>query len=121
MFPETDSTAAATLPASTIRDTSRGLITLIAVLYKSLQILSIEILLIFLYQLFFLHLSEYKIKTPAVRTIILRPEMKNQPTTPTFSAIGLLKSKPIGIVIEEIKVSTENARPIFSGDIVSCI
>jgi hypothetical protein len=50
-----------------------------------------------------------------------RPEMKNQTFTPTFSAIGLLKSKPIGIVTEEIKVSTENALPIFSGDMVSCI
>lgn len=53
--------------------------------------------------------------------MIHKPDMKNQTFTPTFSAIGLLKSKPIGIVTEEIKVSTENARPIFSGDMVSCI
>ena len=53
--------------------------------------------------------------------IIHRPEMKNQTFTPTLSAIGLLKSKPIGIVTEEISVRTENARPILSGDMVSCI
>lgn len=47
--------------------------------------------------------------------------MKNQTFTPTCSAIGLLKSNPIGIVTEEIKVSTENARPIFLGATVSCI
>ena len=48
-------------------------------------------------------------ETHAVNIIMHRPEMKNQTFTPTFSAIGLLKSKPIGIVTEEIKVSTENA------------
>lgn len=50
-----------------------------------------------------------------------RPERKNQTFTPVFSAIGLLKSKPTGIVTDEISVRTENARPILSGDIVSCI
>ena len=55
-----------------------------------------------------------RIITRVVSAIIQRPEMKNQTFTPTFSAIGLLKSNPIGIVTEEIKVSTENARPIFS-------
>ena len=49
------------------------------------------------------------------------PDMKNQTFTPTFSAIGLLKSNPTGIVTEEIKVSTEKARPIFLGATVSCI
>lgn len=53
--------------------------------------------------------------------IIHRPEMKNQTFTPAFSAIGLLKSKPTGIVTDEISVRTENARPILSGDMVSCI
>ncbi len=68
-----------------------------------------------------LHFVEYRIETHAVIRIMHRPEMKNQTFTPTFSAIGLLKSKPIGIVTEEIKVSTENALPIFFGDMVSCI
>lgn len=52
---------------------------------------------------------------------IHNPEMKNHTFTPAFSARGLLKSSPIGIVAEEIKVSTENARPIFSGTTVSCM
>ena len=47
--------------------------------------------------------------------------MKNQVFTPTFSAIGLLINRPTGIVTEEIRVSTENARPIFSAATVSCI
>ena len=68
-----------------------------------------------------LHFVEYRIETHTVNRIMHRPEMKNQTFTPTFSAIGLLKSKPIGIVTEEIKVSTENALPIFFGDMVSCI
>lgn len=55
-----------------------------------------------------------------IRTI-LAPDMKNQIFTPTFSAIGLLINKPIGIVTDDIKVSTENARPIFSGTTVSRI
>ena len=53
--------------------------------------------------------------------IIHRPEMKNQTFTPAFSAIGLLKSKPTGMVTDEISVRTEKARPILSGDMVSCI
>lgn len=52
---------------------------------------------------------------------ILAPDRKNQIFTPTFSAIGLLINKPIGIVTDEIKVSTENARPILSGTTVSWI
>ena len=60
-------------------------------------------------------------ETPAVSRIIHRPEMKNQTLTPAFSAIGLLKSKPIGIVTDEMRVRTENARPILPGAMVSCI
>ena len=69
----------------------------------------------------FLHTALYRTKTMAVSTTIQIPEMKNQTLTPTCSAIGLLKSSPIGIVTEDTSVSTENARPILSGDIVSCI
>ena len=46
--------------------------------------------------------------------MIHKPDMKNQTFTPTFSAIGLLKSKPIGIVTEEIKVSMTAAFQEFS-------
>ena len=59
--------------------------------------------------------------TPAVSIIIQRPEMENQIFTPTFSAMGLLNSKPIGMVTDEISVRAEKARPIFSEDMVSCI
>ena len=62
-----------------------------------------------------------RIKTPVVRPVIQSPEMKNQTFTPTCSAMGLLKSRPTGIVTEEIRVNTEKARPIFSGATVSCI
>ena len=49
------------------------------------------------------------------------PDIKNQMFTPTFSAIELLKIYPISIVTDDINVSTENARPIFSGDMFSSI
>src|SRR5699024_12091430 len=47
--------------------------------------------------------TEYRINTRLVSRIMQRPEMKNQTFTPTCSAIGLLKSNPIGIVTEEIR------------------
>ena len=65
--------------------------------------------------------AAYRIKTSVVSVSIQSPDMKNQTFTPTFSAIGLLKSNPTGIGTEEIKVSTEKARPIFLGATVSCI
>jgi 4-hydroxybenzoate polyprenyltransferase len=50
---------------------------------------------------------------------MLIPAMKNHVFTPTASATGLLINRPAGIVIDEISVRTENARPIFSGATVS--
>ena len=43
------------------------------------------------------------------------PESRNHTATPAVSAIGLLMSSPTGMVTDEIRVSTENALPIFSG------
>ena len=59
--------------------------------------------------------------TAVVSAVMLSPEIRNQMLTPTFSAIGLLKSRPTGMVTDEISGSTEKARPIFSGSTVSCI
>ena len=53
--------------------------------------------------------------------IILTPDIKNHIFTPTFSEMGLLTSKPTGIVTDEISVNTENARPILFDSTVSCI
>lgn len=47
------------------------------------------------------------------------PERKNQISTPTLSATGLLTSSPAGIDTEDMRVSTEKARPIFAGSTVS--
>ncbi len=43
------------------------------------------------------------------------PESRNHTATPAVSAIGLLMSSPTGMVTDEIRVSTENALPIFLG------
>ena len=61
----------------------------------------------------------YRHKMTAVKITIAAPEIKNQRSTPAFSAIGLLNNNPTGMVTDEIRVRTENARPIFSGAAVS--
>ena len=47
------------------------------------------------------------------------PDMKNQVLTPVCSAIGLLTRSPTGVVTDEIRVSMENALPIFFSSTVS--
>lgn len=49
------------------------------------------------------------------------PEMKNHLLIPIISATGLAMASPIGIVTDEVTDSKENALPIFSREMVSCI
>lgn len=67
----------------------------------------------------FLYFMRYRHKITVMMITIAAPEMKNQRSTPAFSAIGLLNNSPTGMVTDEISVRTENARPIFSGAAVS--
>lgn len=55
----------------------------------------------------------------AVPASMARPDSRNQKATPTCSARGLLTSRPTGMAAEEIRVSTEKARPICSAGTVS--
>ena len=48
-----------------------------------------------------------------------RPDSRNQKATPHLLGQGLLTSRPTGMAAEEIRVSTEKARPICSAGTVS--